>query len=230
MCGRFTLSSNPKKIATHFGLFGEPELTPRYNVAPTQTISAVRLNDRGDRELVQMRWGLVPSWSEGPGKVNLFNARSESAAEKPSFRSAFKHRRCLIPADGFYEWQKLEGGKKQPILFRRPDGELFGFAGLWESWTSQDGMALVSCTILTTAANEVMRAVHDRMPVILADGDYTGWLDPTADKNALKDLLRAAPDDFLNPIPVGLRVNNARFDGPECAAPLAGPAPPRAMF
>jgi len=220
MCGRFTLSTNMKKVAEHFGLFAELEARPRYNIAPTQDVLVVRAKDTGEREMVTMRWGLVPSWCEGPKKMSLFNARSESAPDKPSFRSAFKSRRCLIPADGFFEWQTLEKGKKQPILFRRPNGDVFSFAGLWETWTDPDGKPLTTCSLMTTSANETVQQFHDRMPVILGQNQYAFWLDPASEKTALRDLLRPAPPGFLNPLAVGPTVNNSRYDGPECVQPL----------
>jgi putative SOS response-associated peptidase YedK len=204
MCGRFVQTSSPKKLSERMRL---PEGSlfdrPRFNVAPTQPIAVIRPG-----ELVALRWGLVPSWSkDGKGFIN---ARAETAAEKPTFRSAFKKRRCLIPADGFYEWQKTEGGKKQPFFIRMRDEEPFAFAGLWEGET---------CAILTTAANDLMRPIHDRMPVIFAADDYERWL---AEPDA--SLLRSYPAEAMRAYSVSTYVNNAKQEGPKCIEPLATPS------
>jgi putative SOS response-associated peptidase YedK len=167
-----------------------------------------------------VRWGLIPSWADDASIGNrLINARAETAAEKPSFRSAFKHRRCLIPTSGFYEWQKV-GTKKQPHYIRRPDEVPFAFAGLWERW-EKGGEPIESCTILTTEANGMMRPIHDRMPVILGPEAWGQWLDPEGKESLpLKPLLRPYPDDWLTAYPVSTRVNNPKYDAPACVAPL----------
>jgi putative SOS response-associated peptidase YedK len=228
MCGRFTLTTSIPVLAEWF-LFPEaaPQ-PPRYNIAPTQAVAAVRVpaaggesGGKGPRELCFLRWGLVPSWADDPAIGNrLINARAETAAEKPSFRSAFRHRRCLIPADGFYEWQKLTG-RKQPYYFHMRDGRPFAFAGLWEHW--QDGdQTLETCTILTTAANDVLRPVHERMPVILGPEDYDRWLDPAVRQpELLQPLLRPFPAEAMAAYPVSMVVNNPRNDTPKCVEPAA---------
>jgi putative SOS response-associated peptidase YedK len=222
MCGRFTLTT-PIPVLAEWFLFPEAAPQPaRYNIAPTQAIAAVRATaDAGKRELCFLRWGLIPSWADDPAIGNrLINARSETAANKPSFRSAFRQRRCLILADGFYEWQKL-GTRKQPYYFRMREGKPFAFAGLWERW-EKDGTAVESCTILTTSANDLLRSVHERMPVILAPADYEQWLDPAVRQpEELQPLLRAFPAEAMTAYPVGLVVNNPRNETPQCIEPAA---------
>jgi putative SOS response-associated peptidase YedK len=212
-----------------------PLLEPRYNIAPTQEILAVR-EANGVREPVMMRWGLIPSWSKEPGGgPPLINARADSLAEKPSFRTAYRRRRCIIPADGFYEWKKAASGAKgpkQPYYIHRPDGEPFGFAGLWETWSrlsrpSDDrrqvgglqgsDSTMESCTIVTTDANRVLAELHDRMPVILAPGDYALWLDPTIDEpQKLQHLLAPCGEEELVVEPVSTHVNRVANDDPQC--------------
>jgi len=205
-----------------FSLMREPELSPRYNISPGQTVAAVVFDpERSPHELAMFRWGLVPSWAKDP-KIGYrtINARGETVATKPSFRAAFKRRRCLIPADGFYEWKKLDARHKQPYYITRSDGRPFAFAGLYEHWSDPNGAPLDTCTIVTTEANEPMSAVHDRMPVMLAEADYDRWIDPVQDAGELQSLLRPAPDDLLQFIPVSTTVNNPRNERPECIAPL----------
>ncbi len=217
MCGRFTLRSNPRQIASVFGLDSVSDLSPRYNIAPTQDVAAVRLNQGSDRrELILLHWGLIPSWAKDAKFGNrTINARAETIAEKPAFRSAFAHRRCLIVADGFYEWQKV-GGTKQPFYIHRQDDECFAFAGLWESWKA-DGQEIESCTIITTAANDLMEPIHDRMPVILAAEDYAIWLDGKfKNKTALQDLLKPCDPNLLEVYPISTVVNNPRNESPQC--------------
>jgi putative SOS response-associated peptidase YedK len=162
-----------------------------------------------------LRWGLIPSWAKDPAMgAKLINARAETVAEKPSFRSAFRHRRCLVVADGFYEWQKQEG-KKQPFYFRLQDGQPFAFAGLWESWKDPNGEVVDSCTILTTEANQLMQPIHDRMPVILASQDYDLWLDPTVQSEQLQNLLQPFPSEAMVSYPVSTKVNKPTNDTPE---------------
>jgi len=215
MCGRYTLIADRRAVAALVGL-EVPELAPRYNVAPSQSVLAVRLA-AGRREAAFLRWGLVPSWSRD-GKAPLINARAETVADRPSFRAAFRRRRCLVPADGFYEWQALPRGK-QPFLFRRPEGGPFALAGLWECWAAPDGSEVETCALLTTEANAVVRAVHDRMPVLIGPADVDTWLAADTPPAELLGLLRPAPDDLLSARAVGPRVNNARHEGPACVEP-----------
>src|SRR5262245_49539638 len=176
MCGRYTLKANSHDVATLFDVPPPADWKPRYNVAPTQMVACVRQKDTA-RELVRLRWGLIPNWAKDPKiAYSLINARSETAATKPSFRSAMKRRRCLIAADGFFEWKKV-GKAKMPVHFHLKGGEPFAFAGLWEYWKPANGDAIESCTIMTTEANELVKPYHDRMPVILPTVHYDHWLD-----------------------------------------------------
>ena len=179
MCGRFLLHTPVDTLQRAFGFAERPNLRPRYNIAPTQTVPIVRQKDGGGRELALVRWGLIPSWAKEAGiGGRLINARAETVAEKPAFRGAFRKRRALVPADGFYEWRKREGDRpKQPLLVRRRDGQPFAFAGLWEHWRGPEG-EVETCTILTTEANAALAPIHDRMPVILDPACYDRWLDP----------------------------------------------------
>ena len=197
---------------------GAVDLTPNYNVAPTQEVAAV-LEEGGKRRLEMLRWGLVPSWADDPEiGARMINARSETAPEKPSFRRAFRSKRCLIPADGFYEWKREPGGK-QPYYFHMHDGHPFAFAGLWERW--EKGGALLTCAILTTKANSVLEGIHDRMPVILPSGAYDAWLDPDADREQLRDLMIPYPGDDLETYPVSRFVNSPRNNDERCIEPAA---------
>jgi putative SOS response-associated peptidase YedK len=231
MCGRFTLTQSATAIADHFELDDLSTLAPRYNIAPTQPVAVIRAGSgrqsSGDRQLTHQVWGLIPAWAKDPAMgAKLINARAETLAEKPSFRSAFKYRRCLIPTDGFYEWQRIEK-RKQPYLFGLVDRQPFAFAGLWEHWQSADGSEIESCTIITTAANSLMRSIHDRMPVILQPQDYQHWLDPLEQKgDRLQSLLRPyEPSSDLAALiayPVSVTVNNPRHDSPDCIEPIEG--------
>ncbi len=225
MCGRFALISDTKQLLLQFGIppasvAGMPDAVPRYNVAPTQPVAAVRLNEFKQRELTFFRWGFIPSWSKDI-KIGsrMINARSETVAEKPSFRAAFKRRRCLIPADGFYEWQKVNGGK-QPIFIHAADKRPFALAGLWEMWSDPEGSMLQTCTILTTRPNEFMASIHNRMPVILEREDYDMWLDPGDDPQQALHLLRPYPPEKMAAYPVTTLVNSPRNDLPACIEPL----------
>ncbi|MGG6293069.1 SOS response-associated peptidase [Leptolyngbya sp. AN02str] len=226
MCGRYTQTASGQRLAETFRLADEPDMPARYNIAPTQTIAVVRmLAEEPAPQLAFMHWGLIPSWSKDPKMgARLFNARSETVEEKPSFRTAFKRRRCLIPADGFYEWQKMEDGK-QPYFFYLPgkegDRQPFGFAGLWEHWEAGDGSVMESCTILTTEANADMEDIHDRMPVIVKPEDYDRWLNPLQEGRSLHDILQPFGEGAIARYPVGKVVNNARNDSPECMEPAA---------
>ncbi len=224
MCGRFTLTQTPEAVAEAFDLDEDdmPDFPARYNIAPAQPIGTiVEDRDSKNRTFRLMRWGLIPSWAKDPSiGAKLINARSETVTEKPSFRAAFKYRRCLIPADGFYEWQKAQPGSKQsskqPFYFSMAGNRLFALAGLWESWND-----IETCIILTTSANSLLQTIHDRMPVILNREDYGRWLDPTVqDAEVLKDLLQPYPDEPMQAIPVSTRVNSAKFDDALCLKPL----------
>lgn len=231
MCGRIVLASSPRVLAEMFHLDVLPDLEARYNIAPMSDIPAVVPHPKGDGlEMRMMRWGLVPAWARDAGMgARMINARSETVAGKPAFRDAYRRRRCVIPADGFYEWRKLEG-RKQPYYFHRRDGRPLAFAGLWESWTGPDGADLETCTILTTEANRVMQPVHHRMPVILPAKDRALWLDLAADhREALPALLRPGPDDLLAMHPVDSRVGSPRFDEPACLDPVEAPDEPGQM-
>lgn len=209
MCGRFTLSQPADAIAIAFNLDHVPELEPRYNIAPTQSVATVlQTSAESKPQLKLLRWGLIPSWAKDPAiGSRLINARSETVSEKPSFRTALRRRRCLIVADGFYEWQRQES-KKQPYYFRLQNKQPFGFAGLWEHWRSPDGEEIDSCTIITTEANELMQSIHDRMPVILDPQDYNLWLDPTVQQpDQLQHLLHPYASDAMTSYPVSTLVN-----------------------
>ena len=221
MCGRFTLRASAQALKEQFPLFDQAELEPRYNIAPTQQVLAVRQLPQAARpEFVQLRWGLIPHWADDP-KVGyrMINARAETAASKPAFSTPFRQSRCLILADGFYEWKKKDGSK-QPYYIRMKDGKPFAFAGLYSHWSKEE-TPIDSCTILTTDANDLVRPLHDRMPVILDPAAFTQWLDPGQRKpEALLGLLRPFPSDAMTAIPISTFVNNARNEGPECVAPL----------
>ncbi len=223
MCGRFFFLSSGPPIADLFQLAGVPDLAPRYNIAPTQPVAVVRVAE-GARELVQLRWGLIPPWAKD-AKVAPINARSDTVADKPTFRHAFRKRRCLVPADGFYEWKATGGKHKQPYCFRLTDDRPFAFAGLWERWTAPDG-PVESCAILTTEANERVRPVHDRMPVMLDAADFGRWLEPVEqDAAALAGLLRPYPSERMRGYAVGPCVNSPRIDDARCLEPATAPPP-----
>lgn len=217
MCGRYSLSVPTEVLARTFRLANVPALMPRYNIAPSQQAPVVRISAEGSRRVDLLKWGLIPGWAEDPAIGNrLINARAESAAEKPAFRTAFRRRRCLIPADGFYEWLK-SAKPKQPFLVRMRERWPFAFAGLWESWRGQDGKQIESFTILTTAPNEVAAQIHNRMPAIIDPGDYEAWLDPKQqDVEALRSLLRPYQADQMEAFPVSAKVNSPKNDDAEC--------------
>ncbi len=203
-----------------FDLAPDYSWAPRYNIAPTQEIAALRAGgEKGSRSLVALRWGLIPSWAKDPNIGNrMINARAETVAEKPSFRNAMKRRRCLVLSDGYYEWQK-QGPKepKQPFYICMEDERPFAYAGLWESWKDPSGKRLESCTIITTEANSLTRPIHDRMPVILPGDSYDHWLDPTLlDAAELQPLLTSFPSDEMKTFPVSTLVNSPRNDDPAC--------------
>ncbi|MBD2775122.1 SOS response-associated peptidase [Iningainema tapete] len=222
MCGRYTLTQSPEAIAQAFQV-KQHHQDPKYNIAPTQMVEVVLHNPvRGDREIEQLRWGLIPSWTKDPGiGAKLINARSETAAQKPAFRSAFKHRRCLVIADGFYEWQ-LQNGKKQPFYFHLLDKKQFAFAGLWEQWESPQNQKINSCTILTTTANELVQPIHERMPVILQEQDYDLWLDQKVFKpEDLQKILKPYVSEAMTAYPVSTLVNNPKHNSQDCIMPLS---------
>jgi putative SOS response-associated peptidase YedK len=222
MCGRFTLRTPPKDLIEVFQLLHTLEMMPRYNIAPTQPVAVVR-QGATCREMSLLRWGLVPSWAKDTKiGASLINARADTIATKPSFRTAFKRRRCLIPADGFYEWKKGEGKTKQPFYIRLKKDYPFAFAGLWEHWEGPDNSAIDSCTIVTTDANETLRTLHDRMPVILREEDYDRWLDPKIqDPTELGELLKPYSSEEMTAFPISTLVNNARNESAQCIEPLA---------
>src|SRR5579862_2523354 len=227
MCGRFRLSRRKQVIAERFDTISDDDWTPRYNIAPTQPIPVVRQHPaEPTRHLSKMRWGLIPSWSKDDAQAaKMINARSETAATLPAFQDAFRFRRCLIPADGFYEWQG-RGTNKQPFCFEVNEGELFAFAGLWDGWKAANGQWIRSCTILTTTANAVCSAVHDRMPVILDPADYDLWLDPGMhDPAMIAALLKPFNANAMRSYAVSHRVNSVGNDDAECAKPATLPAP-----
>ncbi len=220
MCGRFVLTANPEVVQHTFDLKTmPPEMPARYNVAPMQPI-AVITNEHSD-ELTFYKWGLIPSWSKDPTIASkLINARSETVAEKPSFRTAFRRRRCIIPADGFYEWQQ-QGKDKVPQFIHLEDREVFGIAGLWEVWNSPDGSEIRTCTILTTEANAFMQPIHNRMPVILHKADYPLWLSPKEEPvPMLQALMKPYTGDNLTAYPVSKAVNRANTDAPYLVEPV----------
>ncbi len=228
MCGRFNLRTPASELATFFDIVFDPplqaSLAPRFNIAPSSPVLVVRAAaDRNEPTLVN--WGLVPGWAKDPSIGNrMINARGETVAEKPSFRSAFRHRRCLVPASGFYEWQKLTGSRKQPWHIHRPDDLPLAFAGIWEHWEADDGSVLQTCAIITTDANAQMAPIHHRMPVLLEPTDFPAWLDPQHDDHdQLQGLLQPCPDETLVADPIDTWVNRPANDGPDCLLPAHDP-------
>jgi putative SOS response-associated peptidase YedK len=219
MCSRYMLVSPADLLAKATGMKVFPLVQPRYNAAPTQNMPVVRVASGGGREAASLRWGLVPSWSrDGKMKSILINARSETVAQKPAFRDAFRHRRCLVPADGFFEW-KHAGRDRMPWFFEPADGRPFCFAGLWDTWSGGDVDALESFTILTTTPNETLAPFHDRMPVILPETAREAWLANDASEAALTPLLAPVPAAVLHARPVNPRLNNVANDDPSCIEP-----------
>lgn len=219
MCGRYSLTTPAEAMRQVFGVTGPlPNLPPRYNIAPSQDAAVIRLSE-GARELVLMRWGLVPSWSKGPdSKFSMINARAETVAKKPAYRSAFKSRRCLVPADGFFEW-RAEGKKKQPFYIHMKDEKPFAFAGLWERWEKGEE-PITSFAIIVTDANDLLRHIHDRMPVILKPADYGRWLDPAARPDTAQSFLRPYDPKKMAVRKISTRVNSPKNDDPEILAPV----------
>lgn len=221
MCGRFTLTNpSPRRLTSRFDLDGTFEIDerPRFNIAPTDPVIAVRRSESARNQAGRLRWGLVPGhWALGSGQRPLINARAETVATQAAFRESFKRRRCLIPADGFYEWRNDPEGKR-PIWFSPPERELFAFAGIWSELGRKEG-TLTSCALITCSPNEVVKPIHDRMPVVLDRAVESTWLDPDAEVDDLLELLRPAPVDAFEPREVGDSVNDARADGPELLEP-----------
>ena len=221
MCGRFTRKESFEHLAELLGLPIPPPLAPRYNIAPSQLVACVRTNPQTlDREWIELKWGLIPSWAKDPSIGHkLINARGETVAEKPSFRHAFKKQRCLVLADGFYEW-KREGTTKQPYYIRMKDRGIFAFAGLWERWEKQEP-AIESCSLITIHANRLMEPIHHRMPAILSESAYASWLDPTLNNAIyLSGLVEPYDSDKMEAYPVSTMVNNPRNDSEECIVPM----------
>jgi putative SOS response-associated peptidase YedK len=225
MCGRYTLTSAPEALRALFRYAEQPNFPPRYNVAPTQPIAIVRLVE-GKRHFALVRWGLLPSWVKDPKTFTLLiNARGESAAEKPAFRAAMKRRRCLIPADGFYEWQKA-GERKRPFYVRAKSGAPLAFAGLWETWTGPNGEELETAAIVTTRANRTLSLIHERMPVIVPPEAFGLWLDgATVDATTAAALIQPAPDNLLEAYEISTAVNRTANDNPKLLEPVSA-APP----
>ena len=223
MCGRYTLSSTPEDLAIQFAISDPvPPLTPRYNVAPSQLVAVVGLKPDGvKRGIARLQWGLVPYWTNDPKSgPRPINARAETLLSKPTFRESFLEKRCLIPVTGFYEW-RTEKRKKLPHHFRRRDGGVLAFAGLWDCWRGEDGKSLVTCCIVTVEANDLIRPFHDRMPAILTPDDYTAWLAHGTPAKQLQTLLRSYPAEEMEVAEVNPVVNSPKHDGPECLLPAA---------
>ncbi len=219
MCGRFTLTTTGETVAEWFELADPLVLTPRYNIAPSQPVAVVR--EEGGRVLEARRWGLIPSWAKDPRIGNkMINARAETLLERPAYRQAFRQRRCLIPADGFYEWRRNAAGR-QAFYIRDREHPVFGMAGLWEEWRDPAGKRVGSCTIITTEANPAVASVHDRMPVILRPADYGAWLDPACrEPEKLETLLKPWPGDRTHLSPVSDHVNNPAHEDARCSEPV----------
>ena len=223
MCGRYVLSSSPSELAAQFSV-GQMRLDlgasgGNYNVTPRTSVPVVTLRE-GERVLELARWGLIPPWAKD-AKIGdrMINARAETVAEKPAYRRAFRSRRSIMPADGFYEWQRV-GTKKQPWFIHDPSGHPLAFAGLYETWQPEDGPSIMSCALITTAPNAVMRPLHDRMPVLLEERSWAQWLDPDTEPDLLQDLLVPAADDALEAWPVGLQVNRPSSNDPSLLTPI----------
>jgi putative SOS response-associated peptidase YedK len=225
MCGRYAITTVPEAMRALFAYLNQPNFPARYNVAPTQPVPIVRVVE-GNREFALVRWGLIPSWVKDPrGFTLLINARGESAAEKPAFKNAIKRRRCLFPADGFYEW-KRDGERKQPYFVRRKGGGPLAFAGLWESWIGPNGEEQETAAIVTTTASPSISHIHDRMPVIVPPEQFDLWLDPNADPEmAAAVVIQPAPDEVIESYPVSSAVNRTANDTPMLVEPLTEPEP-----
>jgi putative SOS response-associated peptidase YedK len=217
MCGRYAIITTPELVRAYFGYEDTPNFPPRFNIAPTQPVPVVHRSE-GRMRFTLMRWGFVPGWVKDLKDYPLvINIRSETVREKASFRAAIQRRRALMPADGFYEWQKL-GKESRPYLLRRPDRGIFAFAALWETWSSADGSEIDTVALLNTTANGVISAIHERSPVILPPEHFAAWLDPSTEVKDALALLRPPPEDLLELVPVSRAVNSIRNDGPEVQA------------
>jgi putative SOS response-associated peptidase YedK len=233
MCGRYSLATpTGADLRSRFALGESVELRRRFNVAPGDEVAVVTTDREGSPRGALLRWGLVPHWSKDTSSAyKMINARAETLAERPAYRDALRTHRCLVVADGFYEWQPREGRPKQPWWVTRADGAPFAFAGLWATWTGPDDVQLRTCTIVTTDANDALRDIHARMPVILPGQDAEeAWIDHATPVGALPELLVPLPDDLTGRRPVGSAVNDARYDGPECLAPPEPEPEPLALF
>ncbi|MCI0430136.1 MAG: SOS response-associated peptidase [Rhodospirillales bacterium] len=220
MCGRYLLISPVEAMRRFFDVGGLLNLPPRYNIAPTQDAPVMRLDQEGRRELIQMRWGLVPAWAKDLSMgARCINARAESVAEKPAFHDAFRRRRCLIPTDGFFEWEKT-GKIRQPWRIGLAEGGLMALAGLWERWRAPDGNVVRTYAVVTTNANALVAPLHDRMPVVVAPAAFPDWLDAETPPERLQEIMRAFPSELMSAHPVSRRLNDARNDDPACIAPL----------
>jgi putative SOS response-associated peptidase YedK len=221
MCGRYRLTRKKEILAEHFGIEPDDNWQPRYNVAPTQDVAVIRQDSKQPKRIAStMRWGLIPFWSKDPKMgAKMINARCEGIEEKPAFKEALRKRRCLIPADGFYEWQK-SGGTKKPFCFTMTDDSLFAFAGIWERWKDPEGKWIETCSIITTTPNKLTEDVHDRMPVILHPEDYDLWLDPGFhDVATLTGLLKPYEAEAMKRFEVSARINSVENDDPDLANP-----------
>jgi len=228
MCGRYRLSRRKQLVEEYFDVSGDEDWTPRYNIAPTQPVPVVRAPEDSARELALLRWGLIPGWASDPSiGFKTINARSETVTTTASFSQPFRSQRCLIPADGFYEWKRT-GKTKQPYCVEVGEGGLFAFAGLWDRWIDPQGKAVETCTILTTTPNALLTDIHDRMPVILNPGDFDLWLNSGSTEVLLK-LLRpyAGP---MRSFPVSTRVNHVQNDDADCSMPVEPEAPPQGQL
>lgn len=225
MCGRYSLTTPVEAMAGLFEFSERPNLAPRYNIAPTQGVPVVVRTDSGARALRILRWGLVPSWAKEIGTAPLINARAETVADKPSFKTSLRRRRCLVPADGYYEWQTTVPGK-QPYRIVMKDGGVFAFAGLWDRWQSPEGSEIESCAFVTLAPNDMLAAIHDRMPAILPKESYAAWLDPVASVGALMGLLKPYPQDLMRAYPVAKRVGQVANDDSDIVQEVVPEPPP----
>jgi putative SOS response-associated peptidase YedK len=225
MCGRYLLISPVEAMRRFFDVGGLLNLPPRYNIAPTQDAPVVRLDKQGRRELILMRWGLVPLWAKDLSMgARCINARAESIAEKPTFRDAFEHRRCLVPTDGFFEWEK-KGKVKQPWRIGPAEDGLMALAGVWERWRAPDGGVVRSYAVITTGANELVAPLHDRMPAVIPPEEFTEWLDADTPPERLRQMLRPYPASRMKAHPVSRRVSDVRNDDPGCIEPFAAEEP-----
>ncbi len=221
MCGRFVSDIPPDQLKATYGLHSLPDITPRYNIAPSQQVLAVRQDNGGERGMALLKWGLIPSWAKDPKiSYKMINARSETVHEKPSFKNAFHSRRCIIPASGFYEWER-RGKEKIPHYIHLKDGKIMSLAGLWDRWKSPEGNVVETCTILTTTANSLIKKLHDRMPVILHNDELELWLDKSIDEvDQLRELFNPYPSGRIEEHIVSKDVNSPSNDNPSLINPV----------